>query len=156
MSGGSMNYLYSKLEYASFDLSTPERRAFRAHLQKVAKALHDIEWVDSGDFGPGDENQAIRDCLSPAGMLEAAVEMANEALQHLQAELQKTNHSPNNASAEPYRVGVTQDGRTTLSITGNDCSMTLSMTPDSCERLIRMLRATFTHELRPLEEDDIT
>lgn len=65
MSGGSMNYLYSKvLHCADFPLDTPERIAFAAHLKLVAQALHDIEWVDSGDYGPGDENAAIRACLS--------------------------------------------------------------------------------------------
>jgi hypothetical protein len=63
MSGGSMDYLYSKLEYAQFRQDTPERKAFAQHLEKVAKALHDIEWVDSGDYGPGDENEALRACL---------------------------------------------------------------------------------------------
>lgn len=65
MSGGSMNYLYSKvLHCADFECDTPERRAFAAHLKLVAQALHDIEWVDSGDYGPGDENAAIRACLA--------------------------------------------------------------------------------------------
>ena len=64
MSGGSMNYLYSKIEYADFPTDTPEREAFAKHLKLVAKALHDIEWVDSADYGPGDENEAIRACLS--------------------------------------------------------------------------------------------
>ena len=31
-------------------------------LRIVAKAAHDIEWVDSGDYGPGDEVAAIRAC----------------------------------------------------------------------------------------------
>ena len=59
-----MNYLYSKIEYADFPTDTPEREAFAKHLKLVAKALHDIEWVDSADYGPGDENEAIRACLS--------------------------------------------------------------------------------------------
>lgn len=64
MSGGSMNYLYSKLEYdATFRTDTPERKAFAKHLQLVVNALHDIEWVDSGDYSLGDENEAIRACL---------------------------------------------------------------------------------------------
>jgi hypothetical protein len=37
MSGGSMNYLYSRLEYAEFTADTPERRAFAQHLKLVAK-----------------------------------------------------------------------------------------------------------------------
>lgn len=65
MSGGSMNYLYSTVEYnATFEQNTPERKAFAAHLALVVQALHDIEWVDSGDYGPGAENAAIMACLN--------------------------------------------------------------------------------------------
>jgi hypothetical protein len=88
MSGGSMNYLYSKLEYDStFDTNTPERRAFKEHLALVAKALHDIEWVDSGDCGPGYENKAIRACLAETKVLEASIQRAEEALQELKDEI---------------------------------------------------------------------
>jgi hypothetical protein len=90
MSGGSMNYLYSKLEYeATFRLDTPERKAFAKHLQLVAKALHDIEWVDSGDYGPGDETAAIAACLSKSAVLEETIANARDALAALHAELQK-------------------------------------------------------------------
>jgi hypothetical protein len=90
MSGGSMNYIYSKLEYeATFAADTPERRAFAKHLKLVAKALHDIEWVDSGDYGPGDENAAIRACLGDAVMLSTVLEMAKEAVATLQAEIDR-------------------------------------------------------------------
>lgn len=63
MSGGSMYYLYRKVEDAEFEQDTPERKRFAEHLQKVAKALHDIEWVDSCDYGLGDEDEAIRACV---------------------------------------------------------------------------------------------
>ena len=90
MRGGSMNYIYSRLEYgATFTADTPERRAFAKHLKLVVKALHDIEWVDSGDYGPGDENEAIRACLGDARMLQATLEMAKEAVATLQAEIDK-------------------------------------------------------------------
>ncbi len=90
MSGGSMNYLYSKLDYdATFHTNTPERRAFKEHLVKVSKALHDIEWVDSGDYRTGDENAAIRACLSPEQLLESVIEQAEEALTNLRAELER-------------------------------------------------------------------
>ena len=90
MSGGSMNYIYSRLEYeATFAEDTPERRAFAKHLKLVAKALHDIEWVDSGDYGPGDENAAIRACLGDAVMLQTTLEMAKEAVATLQAEIDR-------------------------------------------------------------------
>jgi hypothetical protein len=85
-----MNYLYSRVENdASFALDTPERRAFKAHLVKVAKALHDIEWVDSGDCAPGSESEAIRACISNAAVLEAAAQHAETALQELRVELER-------------------------------------------------------------------
>jgi hypothetical protein len=90
MSGGSMNYIYSKLEYeANFRQDTPERRAFAKHVELVIKALHDIEWVDSGDYRLGDENAAIRACLGDAVMLGAVLEMAKEAVATLQAEIDR-------------------------------------------------------------------
>jgi hypothetical protein len=90
MSGGSMNYLYSKLDYdATFSTNTPERIAFRKHLARVAKALHDIEWVDSGDYGPGDENEAIRARLGDSMVMEAAIEAAEEAARVLRAEIER-------------------------------------------------------------------
>lgn len=37
-----------------------ERRWFAAHLRLVAEAMRCVEWVDSDDYGPGDEVEAIR------------------------------------------------------------------------------------------------
>lgn len=38
-----------------------ERLWFAGLLKLVAQAMHDIEWVDSGDFGPGDEVESIQE-----------------------------------------------------------------------------------------------
>ena len=55
-----MNYLYRKLLWESdFEDSTELRKEFRMHLVVVAAALKAIEWVDSGDMSPGDEDEAI-------------------------------------------------------------------------------------------------
>lgn len=35
------------------------REWFVKHLELVSKAMHDIEWVDSSDYGPGDEVTAL-------------------------------------------------------------------------------------------------
>jgi len=35
------------------------RAWFVEHLRLVSTAMHDIEWVDSGDYGPGDEVEAL-------------------------------------------------------------------------------------------------
>jgi len=42
---------------------TPLREAFKDHLYDVVEACHDIEWVDSGDYGKGDEEESIRACI---------------------------------------------------------------------------------------------
>lgn len=83
MSGGSMKYFYQQVESVSFNLNTPERKAFFNHLQKVAKALHDIEWVDSSDYGEGDENKAIMECISRQDVLLAAIESAETQMNFL-------------------------------------------------------------------------
>ena len=91
MSGGSMGYLYSKLEDAHFPCHTPERRAFYKHLKLAAKALHDIEWVDSCDYGHGDENEAIRACIGDGVVMQAAIEQAQEALEALRSEIERAS-----------------------------------------------------------------
>ena len=49
---------------------------------------------------------------------------------------------------EFYRVGFTDDGYTTLTLCGNNSeTMTLSMTQSSCEKLIKLLQATYTEEV---------
>jgi hypothetical protein len=65
MSGGSYDYFYSRLDEFTRELSTrtyncPHRLAFVKLLEDVSKACHDIEWVDSGDYGTGDEIESIK------------------------------------------------------------------------------------------------
>lgn len=40
------------------------RAWFVEHLHLVSQAMHDIEWVDSGDYGPGDEVEALEKVLA--------------------------------------------------------------------------------------------
>jgi hypothetical protein len=91
MSGGSLNYVYSSVDSAARDVKfraeTPLHHAFATHLLKVAKALHDLEWVWSGDYGPGDEVEAIRAVLGEGAELEAATERAEKALADLKSVL---------------------------------------------------------------------
>ena len=71
MSGGSYNYAYDKVLEMADSLERyskdPLRLAFAKHLQKVATAMHDIEWVDSGDYGERDEEEAIKAVLFTDG-----------------------------------------------------------------------------------------
>ena len=90
MSGGSMQYLSYKVEDASFREDTPERRAFRKHLNLVAEALHAIEWADSGDTHPGDhDTPAILKCITPGAVLESEIERAERARDDLLSALRK-------------------------------------------------------------------
>ena len=59
---------------------------------------------------------------------------------------------PKKEDREFYRVGSTRYGDTTLTIIAEGGhSLTLTMNQTACEKLIRMLEATF-----PLEEDEPT
>jgi hypothetical protein len=61
MSGGSYDYVYYKIAEIKIrgTRNNKRRLLFQNLLTFVAKAMHDIEWVDSGDFSDGDENKAI-------------------------------------------------------------------------------------------------
>jgi hypothetical protein len=66
MSGGSWDYFYSQLRDVGKRLSvSPEanRRALGSLLLRCSDALHDIEWVDSSDYGHGDDAKAIAAAL---------------------------------------------------------------------------------------------
>lgn len=47
---------------------------------------------------------------------------------------------------EHYRVGFTTDGNITLTLIADYNNVTLTMNREYCERLIRMLRATYPQE----------
>jgi hypothetical protein len=63
MSGGSYDYVCWKIEEFATSLRNqprdPRRASFAKLMMLVAKAAHDIEWVDSCDYGEGDEHKAI-------------------------------------------------------------------------------------------------
>jgi hypothetical protein len=55
---------------------------------------------------------------------------------------------PPKKDREFYRVGRTEEGRTTLTMidSGGYGSLTLTMTREACEQMIRMLESTFVDE----------
>jgi hypothetical protein len=84
MSGGSWDYLYSKVDDAAAQLTyseNPLRRALGRHLVLVAKALHDIEWTDSGDNAKDSENTAIEQVLGANVRTLVLTEVIEEAKQ---------------------------------------------------------------------------
>lgn len=91
MSGGSWDYLYSRIEDGALRLLSDRnllRRTFGAHLQKIAKALHDVEWNDSGD-GASTEEESIRACLDVGAVLREATRSAERALEELEQALRE-------------------------------------------------------------------
>ncbi|MES2355596.1 MAG: hypothetical protein V4568_14600 [Pseudomonadota bacterium] len=68
MSGGSYDYACSKMYDMSESIrgteKDPRRAAFAKLLKLVADAAHDVEWVDSCDYGKGDEHKAIDACFA--------------------------------------------------------------------------------------------
>lgn len=94
MSGGSHGYAYRRVEEMADRLARPDqsalRRAFAEHLRLVAGAMHDVEWVDSCDYSPGREDEAIRAVLgqhSNRAELEMLVADAMRARDALDAAL---------------------------------------------------------------------
>lgn len=85
MSGGAYDYKYSKVRDLAGEIAggTVLRRAFKAHLLKVSEALYKIEWVDSGDSAPGDEDEAVRACLPAEAELRQAIDEAKAAMEEL-------------------------------------------------------------------------
>ena len=70
MSGGSWNYVSRAIEETAARLEVeedPDRRALGAALKPFARALHEIEWVDSCDTAPGTDRQAITAVLASTG-----------------------------------------------------------------------------------------
>lgn len=95
MSGGSLDYFYSRVRDIAETIAAyqspalPEHLAFAKHLNLVADALHDLEWMWSGDNAPGDEMPAIHKVISKADVLGAAVSQAETAAKNLNDALER-------------------------------------------------------------------
>lgn len=87
MSGGSLDYVCYKVDDAIETIekraTTVLQKAFAQHLKDVAKALHDLEWVYSGDYSEGQEVDSLRKVINKEMELKAATEQAEFALKQL-------------------------------------------------------------------------
>ena len=89
MSGGSWDYFCYSLDEIAGRLKDEKatiRRAFGDHLELCSKALHDIEWVDSGDYGDGDDVEAIKKVLADT-LPEKSIEQAKSELVQLRDQI---------------------------------------------------------------------
>lgn len=97
MSGGSWDYVYSRVDDAACRLmnsDTPERVALGKILKLAARALHDIEWVDSSDYGEGDEREAIEKVVSRQEIASAATDLLLAKAKELRVLLDKIEAAP--------------------------------------------------------------
>ena len=87
MSGGSLDYVCYKIDDAVDTIekraTTTLQKAFAQHLKDVAKALHDLEWVFSGDYCEGQEIDSLSKVVNKEMELKAATEQAEFALKQL-------------------------------------------------------------------------
>ena len=91
MSGGSWDYLYSRMEDAANRLDKsgdPHRKALGRTMSRLATAMHAIEWVDSGDWGSPDDVVAIEKALG------------TEAVPLVLAELERSINDAHEKAAE--------------------------------------------------------
>lgn len=91
MSGGSYDYLFRSMEDAADTLKRSPiayRRAFSQLMFKCAEAMHDIEWVDSGDTSPGDDEEAIMKCINHVDVLKTVVKDAQNITKELEELIQ--------------------------------------------------------------------
>ena len=102
MSGGSWDYLYSRIEDAGDRLvgSKCVKRATLGRLMlRVAEAMHAIEWVDSCDWGQGDELEHIENVLK-FDVSKEAVEVIQGRIDELQKQLDSLSHENQISSGE--------------------------------------------------------
>lgn len=78
MSGGSYDYVCFKISDIELRncLTDPRRAAFQKLLKLIGQAMYAIEWVDSCDWGPGDEHKDIDRCFA---FLQADPEIIRKA-----------------------------------------------------------------------------
>lgn len=89
MSGGSLDYVCYKVEEAADTIMVRatcfEHKTFAFLLKKIAKALHDLEWVFSLDYGPGDEMESLMAIISPNMLLDQSIKEAKQTLLDIQS-----------------------------------------------------------------------
>lgn len=93
MSGGSYDYLYWKVEDAARKLMSKAqpnyRQAFGDLLLRCAKALHDVEWVDSDDMSEGDDKDSIMECIDYNDVLKFTIQQAIRIKEDLDSEIER-------------------------------------------------------------------
>lgn len=101
MSGGSLDYFYDKVDEIRGriqDRAGDYKRkamilAFAAHMDKVSKALHDLEWTFSGDYKEDQFEKSVMACISKSDILDTATAQAELALKELTKAIEEAKNS---------------------------------------------------------------
>lgn len=85
MSGGSLNYVYGRINDAASELSARcysedpvlerNRKMLVKHLGALSELLHDIEWNLSADYGDEDEHRAWEKWFASQGTTAEAANL---------------------------------------------------------------------------------
>ena len=89
MSGGSWDYVYCKFDEVADSLinsNDVRRKSLGLLIRKIAKAMKEIEWVDSCDSSSGDEYVAIEKCFENLSMdsgIKLQIDVIEKELQQI-------------------------------------------------------------------------
>jgi len=92
MNRSSEDYLCFKIADLADEMGKDNlsyRRSFSTHLLSVAKALHAIEYVQSGQNPEGSERSAIQECINPSYSLRSLVMEAEKIRDELKLLLKR-------------------------------------------------------------------
>lgn len=100
MSGGSWGYMYHGLEDVADALQAseyPHRRLLAPVFRNLAKIMHDVEWLDSGDYGQDDlprEEALIREILGDEAYKNLMLQDIQVRQDAIQADIDKLKEIP--------------------------------------------------------------
>ena len=98
MSGGSYDYAYQKVDDFAYRLeerNSPLYQSFAKHLHLVAKAMHDIEWVESEDYAVGDDTESIKAVLTPTDVIAGLASSEKQLTEWLDIVRELQTHNGN-------------------------------------------------------------
>lgn len=87
MSGGSLDYIYYKIEESGVEIinraESPIQKVFGKHLILVAQATKALEWYYSGDSGIKEAEESIREVLGKESTIKELEIVREEAKNYI-------------------------------------------------------------------------
>lgn len=95
MSGGSLNYFYQEVsdiiaivreKNHDYQNSDQMIESFAVHLERISNALHDVEWVFSGDYSVDQCYESVNACLGQES-IAYAIKQTEQEIKRMELEL---------------------------------------------------------------------